>query len=135
MANQSSFTPTIPSPLEIMARIDDALAQSGLADTQVEREPLPLFDSLVDEWLICQGMDADHLAERDWTDVLEDLLRTMSACEIRETLRSIAEETRQLCRAHGSLSVWNQRELDKRLRTMLNDTAAAEQQLAKVFHP
>lgn len=135
MANQSSFSPGIPSPLEILARIDDALAQSGLADTRVEREPLPLFHSLVDEWLICQGIDADNLAEREWTDVLGDLLRSMSACEVRETLRSIQEETHQLCRAHGSLSVWNQRELDNRLRKMLRDTEFAEQQHARVFHP
>jgi hypothetical protein len=140
MANQTN----IPTPLEVMARIDQALADSGLSDTQVERQPLPLFYTLLQEWLVCQGVP-DGLTEQQqsakpWSaerlsGLIPELLRSMSACEIRESLRAIVEETRQLCRAHGSLSVWNQRELDNTLRTLMRQIDQAEEQHSRLYHP
>jgi len=126
---------TIPSPLEVTARIDHALAESGLAQPAVEREPLPLFNTLLDEWLVCQGMDEEEAHGTEWSELLPELLRTVSACEIRESLNVVAAETRQLCRAHGSLSIWNQRELDTRVRTMLAQLEQADQHQKKVYKP
>lgn len=126
---------SVPTPLEVIARIDQALLESGLDDKQIEREPLPLFSTLLDEWLVCQGIRIKSSGQSDWDDIAFDLLRTMSVREVKESLRMIWEETRQLCRAHGSLSVWNQRELDNRFRRMQQQIDAAASRQAKSIHP
>lgn len=126
---------SVPTPLEVIARIDQALIESGLGDKQIEREPLPLFSTLLDEWLTCQGIQLIASAGPDWDTIAFDLLRMMSAREVKESLRMILEETRQLCRAHGSLSVWNQRELDNHFRKMQHQVDAAASRQAKSIHP
>ncbi len=128
-------TPNIPTPLEVMAQIDSALAESGLGQPSVEREPVPLFDTLLDEWLVCQGLEQGTLLRNEWPVVVDDLLRSMSACEVRESLRMIVEETLQLCRAHGSLTMWNQRELDNKVRFMKKSLEAGDMQQRKTYLP
>lgn len=131
MRNDSS----VPTPLEVIARIDHALAESGLSEKQIEREPLPLFHTLLKEWLACQGITSEGEQDIQWPQIAPELLRMMSAREVKESLRTVWEETRQLCRAHNSLSVWNQRELDNRYRLMLQQVDVAAGQQARSIHP
>lgn len=127
--------PNIPTSLEVMAQIDSALAESGLSQPSVEREPVPLFDTLLDEWLVCQGFEQGTLLHSEWTTVVDSLLRSMSACEVRESLRMVVEETLQLCRAHGSLTMWKQRELDSKVRFMKKCLEAGDTLQRKTYLP
>jgi hypothetical protein len=125
----------IPTPLEVLARVDQALLDSGLSQPQVEREPIPLFETLLDEWLVCQGLEEHILQQVEWSELLPELLGRVSACEVRESLRVIHEETSQLCRAHGSLNVWKQRELDTRVRVMINHIDQTECHKTSQYKP
>ncbi|MCH2041373.1 MAG: hypothetical protein MK185_12130 [Saccharospirillaceae bacterium] len=128
-------TPNVPTSLEVMAQIDSALTESGLDQPGIEREPVPLFDTLLDEWLVCQGLEPGILLRNKWTFVVDDLLRSMSVCEVRESLRMIVEETVQLCRAHGSLTMWKQRELDNKVRFMNQCLKEGDLQQRMTYRP
>ena len=101
----------IPSPLEVLARIDAALENSGLKTLKAEREPVPLFRQLLSEWLMEQGVEnADRV---EWCGDLSTLLQHHRLSELRNSVRKCYQETCQLSRAHGRLTQWNQKELDK----------------------
>ncbi|MAD46225.1 MAG: hypothetical protein CMI02_06395 [Oceanospirillaceae bacterium] len=98
----------IPSPLEVLARIDQALENSGLKTVKTEREPLPLFRQLLSEWQLDHGA-----GDVDWTGDLSALLTLNTLSELRHTVRRCYQEACQLSRAHGRLTQWNQKELEK----------------------
>jgi|GEM_PF-1565854 len=98
----------IPSPMEVLARIDQALENSGLKTLKTEREPLPLFHQLLREWQLDAGLEE--------TDLLGDLSTLLEVCnltELRNRVRRCYQEACQLSRAHGRLTQWNQKDLDK----------------------
>ena len=97
----------IPSPLEVLARIDAALENSGLKTLKAEREPVPLFRQLLSEWLMEQGVEnADRV---EWCGDLSALLQHHRLSELRNSVRKCYQETCQLSRAHGRLTQWNQK--------------------------
>lgn len=105
----------MPSPLQIMAQVDDALRLSGLATQDVERNPLPLFRQLLNEWAAFHDVGVEIELEEQ---VL--LLRQrLSERTVSGALRRVYEEAMQLSRAHGSLTVMRQRELDACYRSLL----------------
>ncbi|MFC3678601.1 hypothetical protein [Bacterioplanoides pacificum] len=116
----------VPTSLQVQAQIDQALAESGLAEQHVERQPLPLFYSLLQEWLSCQHLPQPEPGAAAWPQQAEQLLQQLSAREVSESLRMMVEETQQLSRAHGCLTIWNQRELDNRLRDMIREVEQQE---------
>ena len=105
----------MPSPLQIMAQVDDVLRLSGLATHDVERNPLPLFRRLLNEWAAFHDVPIEIELEEQ---VLQ-LRQRVSERTVLGALRRVYEETTQLCRAHGSLTVVRQRELDACYRALL----------------
>ncbi len=106
----------IPSPLQVLAQINQALEESGLKESRTERQPLPLFRQLLLEWLVSEGLavtgDARPLAELCRQDGLP-YAQTVAAAE--DSLL----ETCSLCRAHGTLTEWTQKELENEYRQLL----------------
>lgn len=111
-----SSEPSAPSPLQVLARVNRALEDAGLSDNAVQREPLPLFYELLNDWFVCQSLNEQQL---QWNIALPLLLHRLSARELSESIRTLFEETLQLCRAHGTLNVWTRRELERCFRTLL----------------
>ena len=105
----------MPSTLQIMAQVDNALRLSGLATHYVERNPLPLFRQLLNELAAFH----DVPVEIELQEQLLQLRQRLSERTVSGALRRVYEETTQLCRAHGSLTVVRQRELDACYRALL----------------
>ena len=103
------------SPQQMLARVNEALAEAGLNEHKAVRDPLPLFRELLLDWYACQDLQAADLSD---DDAIRLLLQTMSPVELQASLRSIFEEAIQLSSAHGTLSVWTRRELDHELRRL-----------------
>jgi hypothetical protein len=121
-----SAEPSAPSPLQVLARVNRALEDAGLSDNRAQREPLPLFTELLNDWFVCQDLNEQQM---EWSIALPLLLQTMTALELSESIRSVFEETLQLCRAHGTLSVWTRRELESRFRSLQADIEKENQRL------
>ncbi|UXD86594.1 hypothetical protein [Thalassolituus hydrocarboniclasticus] len=121
-----SAEPSAPSPLQVLARVNRALEDAGLSETRAQREPLPLFSELLNDWFVCQNLNEQQL---EWSVALPLLLHTMTAVELSESIRTVFEETLQLSRAHGTLSVWTHRDLENRFRSLLNDIEQESQRL------
>lgn len=109
--------PVVPSPLQMLARVNEALEASGLAAPDTQREPLPLFRELFLEWSVCQHPDAAELGDEV---LIVRLLQDSSSVELQAVLRSIFNEAIQLSNAHGTLTIWTRRELDQELRRWQN---------------
>ncbi len=105
----------VPTPLQMLARVNEALAESGLQEHKAAREPLPLFRELLLDWFLCQDIPEGELSD---DTIIAELLQRLSAVEIQAALRGIFEEAIQLSSAHGTLSVWTRRELDQELRRL-----------------
>ncbi|PHS66176.1 MAG: hypothetical protein COB09_01545 [Thalassobium sp.] len=121
-----SAEPSAPSPLQVLARVNRALEDAGLTDNRAQREPLPLFNELLRDWFVCQDLNEQQL---EWNVALPLLLQTITAMELSESVRAVFEETLQLCRAHGTLSIWTRRELESRFRSLLADIEQESQRL------
>ncbi|MDK2778791.1 MAG: hypothetical protein KYX62_14135 [Pseudomonadota bacterium] len=106
----------IPSPLQVLAQIDQALEAAGLKESRSERQPVPLFRQLLQEWLVSEGLaisdDATPLAVLCSDDGLpyEQSVAAVEDC---------FHETCSLCRAHGTLTEWTQKELENEYRQLL----------------
>lgn len=103
------------SPQQMLARVNEALAEAGLNEHKAVRDPLPLFRELLLDWYACQDLQTADLSD---DDAIRLLLQTMSPVELQASLRNIFEEAIQLSSAHGTLSVWTRRELDHELRRL-----------------
>lgn len=103
----------LSSSMEVLARIDQALESSGLKIHHSEREPLPLFLQLLDEWLLTQAQTG--LADR----AAAITAQARMGRDVRRALQRCYEETCSLCRAHGTLSEWTRRELDNHYQQLL----------------
>ena len=112
----------VPSPLQILAKVNAALEASGLKQFATEREPLPLFWHLLNEWLVTQELTDDEVSARD---VAAACLAVLPLAEVREALHKIHREALQLSRAHLRLNDWSQRELESEYRTLLSEVEAA----------
>lgn len=121
-----SAEPSAPSPLQVLARVNRALEDAGLTGDRAQREPLPLFNELLQEWFVCQNLKEQQL---EWDVALPLLLQGITATELSESVRAVFEETLQLCRAHGTLNVWTRRELEGRFRSLLADIEQEHQRL------
>lgn len=109
--------PPVPSPMEMLARVNEALAESGLQSHKAPRDPLPLFRELLLDWYACQDLPAGQLSDEQAVALL---LQSQSAVELQAAVRGVFEEAIQLSSAHGTLSVWTRRELDQDVRRLQN---------------
>jgi hypothetical protein len=114
----------IPSPLEVLARIDAALEASGLKSPGAEREPLPLYWQLLNEWLISQHQPEIATADEA---TLTECLRQLPPAAVRKALQRIRNEALDLCRAHKTLNDWNQRDMESLYQRLLLATARPDQ--------
>ncbi|WP_430461611.1 hypothetical protein ACQUQU_02190 [Thalassolituus sp. LLYu03] len=105
----------IPSPMQILAKVNAALESSGLKNVRAEREPLPLFWQLLNEWLSTQG-----IAEPACQSSAEaaSMMQPLPHDSVREALHRIHREALQLSKAHLRLNDWSQRELENEYRTL-----------------
>jgi hypothetical protein len=115
-----------PSPQEILARINSALAESGLKNHKAVREPLPLFKHLLQEWHLGVGIPK---IEADEAEIYAWLLSKRSLQDVQTHLRSIFNEAITLSNAHGTLSAWSRRDLDQEMRRLQKVVEAAQHQL------
>lgn len=116
----------IPSPMEILARVDAALEASGLKMVGSEREPLPLFWQLLNEWLLSQEQSEVEAGNQV---KMRAVLAGLAPGAVKKALQRIRQEALDLCRAHQSLNDWNQREMDAVYQNLL-PTAGLQEQLA-----
>ncbi len=114
----------IPSPLEVLARIDAALEASGLKTPGAEREPLPLYWQLLNEWLISQHQP--EITAPDEAAMIE-CLRQLPPAAVRKSLQRIRNEALDLCRAHKTLNDWNQRDMESLYQRLLLATVKPDQ--------
>lgn len=110
----------IPSPLQMLAKVNEALESSGLKQYKTEREPLPLFRQLLTDWLVSQGFSE---AETGVAAGLETLLCRLPEGSVREALQRLQREALQLSRAHQRLNDWNQRELENEYNRLVKEVA------------
>jgi hypothetical protein len=93
------------SPLEITARIDAALADAGLDGPLIEREPLPLFFSLLAETIGSTRVKEDTpqaiIADQLWQWSVKQCLGIM---ELEEQVNGLVQETLDLAQVHGTLT-------------------------------
>lgn len=104
-----------PSPQEVLARINAALAESGLKNHKAVREPLPLFKHLLQEWYLGLGVPNSNGNE---SEIYSWLLSKRSLQDVQTHLRSIFNEAITLSNAHGTLSAWSRRDLDQEMRRL-----------------
>ncbi|GEM_PF-2510312 len=105
---------TLPSPLKIAAEIDAALAESGLAGPQVEREPIPLYLSFIEDMLDVDGANRVHLKQvspRDIAKLLSQWAQSQGLTQagLIQALAEPKQEVLLLCGAHGTLTEMKQR--------------------------
>lgn len=112
----------VPSPLQILAKVNAALEASGLKHLTTEREPLPLFWHLLNEWLVTQDLTDDEVSS---AGLAASCLSVLPLSEVREALHRIHREALQLSRAHLRLNDWSQRELESEYRNLLSEVEAA----------
>jgi len=121
--------PPVPTSLQMLERINAALADSGLQDARTVRDPLPLFRELLEDWYLSQDLPQTDGDGRD-DQAMVWLLERQTAVELQAALRDIFNEAIQLSNAHGTLSIWTRRELDQELRRLQQLVAQAQQQRA-----
>lgn len=121
--------PPVPTSLQMLERINAALADSGLQDARTVRDPLPLFRELLEDWYLSQDLPQTDGDGRDGQAMVW-LLERQTAVELQAALRDIFNEAIQLSNAHGTLSIWTRRELDQELRRLQQLVAQAQQQRA-----
>lgn len=119
--------PPVPTSLQMLERINAALAESGLQDARTVRDPLPLFRELLEDWYLSQDVPQTDGDGRD-EQAMVWLLEQQTAVELQAALRDIFNEAIQLSNAHGTLSIWTRRELDQELRRLQQLVAQAQQQ-------
>lgn len=119
--------PPVPTSLQMLERINAALADSGLQDPRTVRDPLPLFRELLEDWYLSQDVPQTDGDGRD-EQAMVWLLEQQTAVELQAALRDIFNEAIQLSNAHGTLSIWTRRELDQELRRLQQLVAQAQQQ-------
>lgn len=119
--------PPVPTSLQMLERINAALAESGLQDARTVRDPLPLFRELLEDWYLSQDVPQTDGDGRD-DQAMVWLLERQTAVELQAALRDIFNEAIQLSNAHGTLSIWTRRELDQELRRLQQLVAQAQQQ-------
>lgn len=110
----------IPSPLQMLAKVNEALESSGLKQHKTEREPLPLFRQLLTDWLVSQGFSE---AEIGVAAGPEALLCRLPEGSVREALHRLHREALQLSRAHQRLNDWSQRELENDYNRLVKEVA------------
>ena len=100
------------SPLEITARIDAALADAGLDGPLIEREPLPLFYSLLAETIGSTRVREDTpqaiIADQLWQWAARQPLRPD---EMQALVRELVGDTIELAEVHGTLTDIKRHEL------------------------
>lgn len=116
---------TPPSPLQVLARFNEALSQSGLNEHRAAREPVPLFRELLQEWYVSQDTGSADLCD---DTVLPLLLARDGLVALQHSLRQVFDEAVQLSSAHGTLSIWTRRELDQSLQQLLGILEQADRQ-------
>ena len=121
--------PPVPTSLQMLERINAALADSGLQDARTVRDPLPLFRELLEDWYLSQDLPQTDGDGRD-DQAMVWLLERQTAVELQAALRDIFNEAIQLSNAHGTLSIWTRRELDQELRRLQQLVAQAQQRAA-----
>ncbi len=119
--------PPVPTSLQMLERINAALAESGLQDARTVRDPLPLFRELLEDWYLSQDVPQTDGDGRD-EQAMVWLSERQTAVELQAALRDIFNEAIQLSNAHGTLSIWTRRELDQELRRLQQLVAQAQQQ-------
>ncbi|UZK02789.1 hypothetical protein [Venatoribacter cucullus] len=119
--------PPVPTSMQMLARINEALAESGLSEPKTVRDPLPLFRELLQDWYLCQELPAGEYTDEQ---AIASLLEQQTAVELQAALRGIFNEAMQLSNAHGTLSIWTRRELDQELRRLQSLVEQAQQQRA-----
>lgn len=103
---------SLPSSLEITAKIDAALAEAGLAGPQVEREPLPLFHSFI-------GENMDGVRFQPGTPLLRiaeaiihwGMEHHHSLQDLKLIVGEIMSDVIELTKAHGTLTDLKRHEL------------------------
>lgn len=114
---------TVPSPAHILAKINAALAESGLKHHKAVREPLPLFRYLLQEWY--SNLEMENASEEA---IFFALIEKHHIAEVQANLRSIFNEAINLSSAHGTLSAWTRKEIDQEMRRMQGLLEKTQQQ-------
>jgi hypothetical protein len=100
---------TLPSPLKIAAEIDAALAESGLAGPQVEREAIPLYLSFVEDMIDVEGENRIIFKQTSPRDIAKSLShwaqdQGLTQAGLILALAEPKDEVLLLCGAHGTLT-------------------------------
>lgn len=107
--------------LQMLERINQAIADSGIDQIHAERKPVDIFRRLVGDWYISKDSSWQN---KDESEILPLLVQKHTLAQLQKAIRKIYSETLELSMAHQTLSAWTRRELEQeflRMQTLIEN--------------
>lgn len=96
--------------LQMLDRLNQAIEESGIHEMHEQRQPLALFQGLLNDWYLSKGISIQGKSE---AEVFADLLKHHPLNRLQKDSKRLYFEAIELSRAHKTLTVWTRRELDQ----------------------
>lgn len=115
-----SEVPSMLSSVQILAKLDQAMAESGLTKRKTAREPLPLLREMISDWYASYGVAREGISD---AAALKQLAQQKTVKELKEALRTMYEDVVNISTSNGSLTPAVRQQLEqehKRLSRLLD---------------
>lgn len=96
--------------LQMLAQLNRAIDESGIHVMHTKREPLGIFQALLQDWYISKELP---WADKEDEEVFALLLKKHPLNQLQKEVKKLYNEALELSTAHKTLTIWTRRELDQ----------------------